>query len=216
MVRLISDDFLKTVPIIDNKEAFVNVSEAVPGVIIRLGMYVKKEGKKACKDACLVREGTAKRLNKAQELLPAGHRIMLRIGYRPIYIQKKRYDYTLNIFKKKHPEWNDKRLKEETSKYTAPIDIIPSHSTGGAVDLSIIGPNMKQLDMGTRLSSLSEKTYTNSNKISTRAKKNRALLVKVMKKAGFINYPTEWWHWSYGDRYWAAVLKKKYSIYAGK
>jgi hypothetical protein len=20
---------------------------------------------------------------------------------------------------------------------------------------------------------------------------------------GFVNYPTEWWHWSYGDRYWA-------------
>jgi zinc D-Ala-D-Ala dipeptidase len=18
-----------------------------------------------------------------------------------------------------------------------------------------------------------------------------------------VNYPTEWWHWSYGDRYWA-------------
>ena len=20
-----------------------------------------------------------------------------------------------------------------------------------------------------------------------------------------MNYPTEWWHWSYGDRYWALV-----------
>ena len=23
--------------------------------------------------------------------------------------------------------------------------------------------------------------------------------------AGMVNYPTEWWHWSYGDRYWALI-----------
>ncbi|ABX41733.1 hypothetical protein Cphy_1358 [Lachnoclostridium phytofermentans ISDg] len=22
-------------------------------------------------------------------------------------------------------------------------------------------------------------------------------------KGGFVNYPTEWWHWSYGGCYWA-------------
>ena len=25
----------------------------------------------------------------------------------------------------------------------------------------------------------------------------------VLSAAGLVNYPTEWWHWSYGDRYWA-------------
>jgi hypothetical protein len=24
-----------------------------------------------------------------------------------------------------------------------------------------------------------------------------------MQAHGFVNYPTEWWHFSYGDRYWA-------------
>ena len=23
--------------------------------------------------------------------------------------------------------------------------------------------------------------------------------------AGLVNYPTEWWHWSFGDRYWALL-----------
>ena len=32
---------------------------------------------------------------------------------------------------------------------------------------------------------------------------NRALLIELMSAAGFVNYGTEWWHWSYGDRYWA-------------
>jgi D-alanyl-D-alanine dipeptidase len=26
-----------------------------------------------------------------------------------------------------------------------------------------------------------------------------------MTEAGFVNYPLEWWHWSYGDKYWARV-----------
>ena len=28
---------------------------------------------------------------------------------------------------------------------------------------------------------------------------------EVMTAAGLVNYPREWWHFSYGDRYWACV-----------
>jgi len=31
------------------------------------------------------------------------------------------------------------------------------------------------------------------------------LLGRVLGGAGLVNYPTEWWHWSYGDRYWALM-----------
>jgi hypothetical protein len=34
-----------------------------------------------------------------------------------------------------------------------------------------------------------------------------------MGSAGFINYSTEWWHWSYGDRYWALITKADSAIY---
>jgi D-alanyl-D-alanine dipeptidase len=27
--------------------------------------------------------------------------------------------------------------------------------------------------------------------------------VDALTGAGLVNYPTEWWHWSFGDRYWA-------------
>lgn len=46
-------------------------------------------------------------------------------------------------------------------------------------------------------------TYTYSKSISETAKKNRQILIQSMEQVGFINYPPEWWHWSYGDRYWA-------------
>ena len=43
----------------------------------------------------------------------------------------------------------------------------------------------------------------------------RELLINIMTKVGFVNYPLEWWHWSYGDRYWAAVNKTE-SIYGAE
>ncbi|SUX54583.1 Uncharacterised protein [Chromobacterium vaccinii] len=35
-----------------------------------------------------------------------------------------------------------------------------------------------------------------------------------MRDAGFVNYPSEWWHWSHGDRYWAAVTCAPAALYA--
>ncbi len=44
---------------------------------------------------------------------------------------------------------------------------------------------------------------TSSSKISPQAQKNRKIMYQVLSDVGFVNYPTEYWHWSYGDRYWA-------------
>jgi D-alanyl-D-alanine dipeptidase len=32
---------------------------------------------------------------------------------------------------------------------------------------------------------------------------NRQALSAALRAVDFVNYPTEWWHWSCGDRYWA-------------
>ena len=32
---------------------------------------------------------------------------------------------------------------------------------------------------------------------------------RALSTAGFVNYPTEYWHWSYGDRYWAFAKRQK-------
>ncbi|MFD0746223.1 M15 family metallopeptidase [Phytohabitans flavus] len=39
--------------------------------------------------------------------------------------------------------------------------------------------------------------------ISPRARHHRRILSAALTRAGFANYPTQWWHWSFGDRYWA-------------
>lgn len=43
--------------------------------------------------------------------------------------------------------------------------------------------------------------------------KNRLILLRAMQRAGFVNYPTEWWHFSYGDKMWAAYCNKKTAVY---
>ncbi|MFA7216639.1 MAG: M15 family metallopeptidase [Candidatus Paceibacterota bacterium] len=52
-----------------------------------------------------------------------------------------------------------------------------------------------------------------SSKITNDQMSNRKVLLDVMKKNGFVNYPGEWWHYSFGDRMWAAYLRKKVCHY---
>ncbi len=211
----IPDKKIVEIPVKDNGEEMIHINHICSEIKINIADYIKKEGKKYSNESCLVRKSVASKLKLAQSFLPSNYNLVVRCGYRPLNIQKKRYDWMYNKLKNKNPYWDSKKFRNETSKCIAPIDIIPPHSTGGAVDLTILDSNDKQLDMGTKLGEFNEKTYTDSNKISSKSSKNRDLLISVMSKAGFINYPTEWWHWSYGDRYWAAVSNKKYSIYSG-
>ena len=59
----------------------------------------------------------------------------------------------------------------------------------------------------------SELCMTHSKIISKEAQNNRKLLLTILEQQGFINYPNEWWHFSYGDRYWAYYQSDKQAIY---
>ena len=71
--------------------------------------------------------------------------------------------------------------------------------------------------MGTAVNASPEETqgacYTQGGGIPGEATRNRGLLIGAMAAAGFVNYPTEWWHWSYGDRYRAYAFGKPAAIY---
>lgn len=42
------------------------------------------------------------------------------------------------------------------------------------------------------------------------------MLGEALSAAGLVNYPTEWWHWSYGDRYWALQTGAPAALYGAK
>ena len=88
----------------------------------------------------------------------------------------------------------------------APLDVAP-HPAGAAVDLTLIDGDGNELDMGTEFDAMpadvEEKTFTDSSRISQLQRLNRSNLTRVLSTVGMVNYPSEWWHWSYGDKYWA-------------
>ena len=55
--------------------------------------------------------------------------------------------------------------------------------------------------------------YTVASNISRTARANRDILTRALGAAGLVNYPTEWWHWSFGDRYWALHTARPTAIY---
>ena len=84
----------------------------------------------------------------------------------------------------------------------------PPHSTGAAVDITIVDERGETLDMGGEIDELSERShpdyYLNSrDKEEQRYHFNRQLLHEVMTQIGFYQHPGEWWHFSLGDQMWA-------------
>ncbi len=98
-------------------------------------------------------------------------------------------------------------------------DIAP-HSTGAAVDLTLADADGRELDLGTPMNADPEESagacYTDAPGISEEARAHRKLLGSVLTAAGLVNYPTEWWHWSFGDRYWALSGGHATALYGPK
>lgn len=199
-MKVYTDDYLiKNIKVVENKEKLVDVKKIVPKVIIGKTNVLRNKNKKI-----LVRENVAKMLKRVIQKLPKNYKLIIYDGYREEKTQKRYFQNYLKKLNGKNPKLNEKKLKKEASKYVADPDSFCPHLTGGAIDVSL-AKGKKQIPMGGFIESMGKK-------ISEKIKENRKMLAKLMESAGFVNYPPEWWHWSYGDRYWAAV-KKQNSIY---
>lgn len=84
------------------------------------------------------------------------------------------------------------------------VTALGTHRNGGSIDLTIVDQHGRELYMGTDHDDLTDRAATEYfegkkklDALGTEARKNRRLLVRVLKKAGFVNYAPEWWHWSY-------------------
>ncbi|OHX15996.1 dipeptidase [Chromobacterium amazonense] len=163
------------------------------------------------------RRAVAERLREAARHLPDGLRFYVKEAYRPLARQRRSYDEHLARLRERRPELDEAQLLREASLYVAPPAVAP-HPTGAALDLTLIDAAGMELDMGSPFNADSEESagtcYTDSPGLSDQARANRAVLIRAMQAAGFVNYPSEWWHWSYGDRYWAAVSGAPQALYA--
>ena len=159
-----------------------------------------------------VRKSVADMLKKAQNLLPSGYSLKILCGYRSLTEQQKNWNDGIKKLKRQFPELSLSEIENKNRKMNAdPRHDFGPHQTGGAIDLTLLYKN-KSVDMGGEyMSEINSKTRTTN--ITKQQKLNRNILIKTMRMSGFQNYPNEWWHWSFGDRAYAAYKHKKYSIY---
>ncbi len=211
-IVLMSDPKVAAVPVIECGERLVDV---------RLGGRLLVDARKQDPaDAFAhLREGVLERLLTAQTMLPAGMRLLFVEGYRPPSLQHEYFEEYAGRLRADNPGWSSHQIHSAASRYVSPPDIAP-HSAGAAVDLTLADADGRELDLGTRMNADPEESagacYTHASNITDEARANRKLLGTVLTAAGLVNYPTEWWHWSFGDRYWALIAGETAALYGPK
>lgn len=176
-----------------------------------------------------LRAGVIERLRVAQgylETLQPGWRIQIFDAYRPIAVQQFMVDYTLAeqlraiAADPAHPprfeqlsEEQQRDLLDQVYQFWAVPHLDPRtpppHSTGAAVDVTLVDAAGDPVPMGSLIDELSPRSYPDHfaaaapGSPAARAHAHRQLLLRVMSQAEFRRHPREWWHFSYGDQLWA-------------
>ena len=164
-----------------------------------------------------VRSSVAEKLNKvnlALKKINQDYRLKIVYGYRHPDIQKKYFDKRKKELTLQNPNLSPEQSKGLTHNFVAAPEVA-GHVVGGAIDLTITS-SQGDLDMGTMIGDFtdSDKIKTFAKNISQAQKENRQLLHDLMLKENFAPFYGEWWHFSYGDKEWAAFYGHQKSLYS--
>jgi D-alanyl-D-alanine dipeptidase len=135
-------------------------------------------------------------------------------------VQHKLFSRTWEKMRLDHPEWDDVRLRSEVCVYVADptrADRVPSHSTGGSIDLTLINRTTgNELNMGTAFDHIgieANPAFFENSSANPHARDNRRILGTAMLSVGFTQDPDEWWHFDYGNQKWAEAAAKGEAFY---
>ena len=190
--------------------------------------YQKLGAKYEDKSPYSLRQGVLENLEMAQFLLNQsypGWQLKIFDAYRPIVVQQFMVDYTFDCLLKKYG-WKEANISEqqrqELWQQVYQLWAIPSnnpatpppHSTGSAIDLTLLDQTGTVVDMGGEIDELSPCSDPNYYGNSTKAGEkqyhlHRQILNEVMTNAGFVRHPQEWWHFSLGDQMWTWLHNRK-------
>lgn len=166
--------------------------------------------------AASVRAGVAARLARAHRSLPAGLGLLVVEGHRSPRAQSRivaRYRATVEAA---HPDASAAEVERLTSRFVAPLGVAP-HVAGAAVDVTLTGADGVPLWLGTEVDATPEDSdgacWTDAPGLPDEVVARRRVLAAALGAEGLVNYPTEWWHWSYGDRYWALTTGAAAALY---
>lgn len=185
----------------------IDIQKAIPGIQVNLKYSSTdnfvKEDLYGVLTRCYLRKEAVTKLEKAQaelQRLHPGWSLLVFDGVRPHHIQVQMWEKLDIPFKR---------------NYLAPPWEGSVHNYGCAVDLSVVDSLGVELDMGTPFDFFGKEAQPQlegmmlaQGKLTETQLENRKLLRGVMKKAGFYDIQTEWWHFNAVAN---AVAKHKYS-----
>ncbi|STY28090.1 D-alanyl-D-alanine dipeptidase [Legionella wadsworthii] len=215
---LIADPRILAVPVIENHDPMVDIINH-PEISYGPSPEIPNNT-----DYTKMRLTVFEKLKEAQSLLPQGLRFCLYESYRSLSLQKSLFDIRYEKVKNKHPFWSHQEIFIETTRMVSPVinldgtTNIPPHATGAAIDIYLINDQGIPIEMGIHPKDWMEDvegtlSLTDSAMITDEAKRNREIMSQALEKVGFVNYPNEYWHWSYGDRYWAYYKQQSFAFY---
>jgi zinc D-Ala-D-Ala dipeptidase len=207
-ILYIADEVIQSVPMRENGEKLVNLFEYA----------ASRKSSLRSADGVMVREGIADKLIQAEQFLPDEVDLFVFEGHRSSEKQNKLWQKHRDEIAKRHNDWLESEIDAEATKLYSPPGSVMSHATGSAVDVTLLDKFENWLDMGTDINADAEstegRTYTLAENINEDQKRNRGMLIDALNSVGLVNYPTEWWHWSYGDQYATFMLKQPFAIYS--
>jgi|SRR5579872_4056202 len=190
---------LRRIPIVECGEDLVDFLAACPGLLLDAPRFRYRR-------ETLLRRSVAEKLCRADSLLPAGFRLAVIEGWRPPHIQRRMYLSVWDWVAAEHPDWSPIALKRLVNRFSAPMNgrVPPPHTTGGAVDVMLADDTGRLLDHTSPFDAFDPRCFAlDAPGLSDTARQTRRILAGALLATGLTNYPSEFWHWSYGDQGWA-------------
>lgn len=194
----------ESVPVHDDHEPLVDLA----GYPFTLDPVYHRDGWAPSADMFL-RQGVADRLADIQQRWRGQYTFKIFDAHRPRTVQHAIYDGYERRLRQEHPNWDEERLGDETQRFVTRAtdpNRIPPHSTGGAVDLTLVDGTGRELEMGTGFDHFGPEAapdYFEAANRSRTVREHRRLLLRAMLAAGFTVDDTEWWHFDLGNQSWA-------------
>jgi D-alanyl-D-alanine dipeptidase len=165
-----------------NDTAFVNLKEYSNDFVYDMKYATEDNFLKAkvydCAECYLRLKTVAALVEANKEFIKKGYRIKLFDCYRPLDIQKRMWEIVSN------------------PKYVADPAKGSIHNRGGAVDITLVDANNRELDMGTPFDFFGEEASHGYDKLSDEVLNNRIVLKSIMTATHFDSFDSEWWHYN--------------------
>lgn len=228
------------VPIVECNEPLVSIP---PGLFALEDPhpYVKLGAPYGAKSPYYLRHSIVEQLISAQTYLQQHHptwRIQIFDAYRPLAVQQFMVDYTFQATVQAQGLRLDELTKTQQQAIAQQVyqfwaipsldpTMPPPHSTGAAVDVTLVDEDSRPIDMGSPIDEMSLRSYpdyfsptfvekndrpseeTASHRPNLIFHHNRQYLREAMTSAGFLQHPNEWWHFSYKDQMWVWLTQQQ-------